>query len=172
MKRTPLLLVALMPFVAGAGAAPGSTQEVDVQELRDDLQATDLLGMNVESGGQEVGAIEDIVFDKDGSIASVIVQREGDLDRVAGEAEQAAEDARVAAEGALDDATDDRERPSRDTVAESSERGEADADDGMGLDPDRIGTAEMGDAFAKVDWSSLSVDSQAGVVRVAGGGAS
>lgn len=171
MKRTPLLLVALMPFVASAGAAPESTQNVDVQELSDDLQATALLGMNVESGGQEIGAIEDIVFDKDGSIASVIVQREGGVEQLTGEAEQAADDARVAAEDAWDDATDDRDRPTRDTVADSSERGEDDAD-GMGLDPDRMGTAEMGDAFAKVDWSSLSVDSQNSVVRVAGGGAS
>lgn len=175
MTRTPLLLAALLPLVASAGAPSTSPGNIDQQELRDDLQVTNLLGMNVQSDGQDVGAIEDIIFDKDGRIASVIIQREGDVDRVAGEAEQALDDAQAGAEDAWQDVTDERDRPTRESVADTSERGAApdESDDsGMGLDPDRIGTAELGDAFAKVDWSSLSVDQQAEAVRIAGGDAS
>lgn len=176
MKRTYLLLAAfVMPFVASAGAAPSTNAEkVDYQELRDDLQVTDLLGLNVQSDGKDMGAIEDVIFSKDGRIASVIIQREGDIESAAGEAEQAVEDTRASAEGAWEDATDERDRPTREAAADASDRGDeaADQQDGMGLDPDRAGTMELGDAFVKVDWSSLSVDQQAEVANLAGGGAS
>lgn len=174
MKRISLLLAALLPAVASAGAATSTTPEqIDPQELRDDLQVTDLLGLNVQSEGRDIGAIEDVIFDKDGRIASVIIQREGSVERMTGEAEQAAEDARASAEGAWEDVTDDRDRPTRETAAETGERGAGEeAEGGMGLDPDRIGTTEMGDAFVKVDWTSLSVDSQAEVANLAGGEAS
>ncbi|HEX7048471.1 MAG TPA: PRC-barrel domain-containing protein [Gammaproteobacteria bacterium] len=181
MKRTVLLLAAfLMPFVASAGAAPSTNPEkVDYQELRDDLQVTSLLGLNVQSDGRDIGAIEDVIFGKDGRIASVIIQREGDIESAAGEAAQAVEDTRASAERAWDDATGERDRPTREAAADASDRGDeggeaanADQQDGMGLDPDRIGTTELGDAFVKVDWSSLSVDQQAEVAHLAGGGAS
>ncbi|HEX7029619.1 MAG TPA: PRC-barrel domain-containing protein [Gammaproteobacteria bacterium] len=173
MKRTSLLLAALTPFVASAGAATSTNQEsIDHQELRDDLQVTQLLGMNVQSNGQDIGAIEDVIFSKDGGIASVIIQREGDIDRVAGEAEQAVDDVQAGAEDAWDDVTDERDRPTRETVSaerDASAAGEDSQREGMGLDPDRIGTAEMGDAFVKADWASLSVDQQGEVVNLAGG---
>lgn len=165
MKRTSLLMAALLPFVATAGAQTG-VDKLDHQTLRDDVQVTRLLGADVESGdGQNIGSVEDITLDRDGKVTAVIVQRGGDVERVLDDAGHAATEARTAVEDTWDEATDDRARRTRDDTAVASRdgaAGDADAD----FDPDRVGSTEMGDDFVKVELSDMSFDAEAGVVRL------
>lgn len=77
MKRTPLVIAALAPVVALA-AQHTDPPYMDHQQLRSHVQATSMLGAEVQSGeGRSVGTVEDIVFDQQGNISSVLVQREG-----------------------------------------------------------------------------------------------
>lgn len=165
MKRTSLLMAALLPFVATAGAQTG-VDKLDHQALKDDVQVTRLLGADVESGdGQNIGSVEDVTLDRDGKVTAVIVQRGGDAERVLDDAGNAATEARTAVEDTWDEATDDRARRTRDDTAVASRDGAADDAD-PDFDPDRIGSTEMGDDFVKVELSDMSFDAEAGVVRL------
>lgn len=181
MKRTPLLIAALMPFVATAGASTAT--QLDHQELQNDLQVTKLLGADVQSStGEEIGSVEDVVLDTDGNVKSVIVQREGDVEGALSGARDTAEETMASAEGAWEDATSDEDTGMDEEAAEVESETVADtgaADDsaaqerdGMGFDPDRAGSTEMGDVFASVDWSSVSWDEESGVVQLSGDAAS
>lgn len=178
MKRTPLLIAALMPFVATAGASTGT--QLDHQELQNDLQVTKLLGADVQSSaGEEIGSIEDVVLDKDGNVKSVIVQREGDAEGVLSDARDTAEETMASAEGAWEDATSDEaadtdEEAAADVDSETvaADDSAADERDGVDFDPDRAGSTEMGDNFASVDWSSISWDDESGAVQLSGDAAS
>lgn len=78
MKRTPLMIAALVPIVAIASEQAVTEQSVDQQQLRNHVQVTKILGAEVQSGdGLDVGTVEDIVFDQQGNVSSVLVQREG-----------------------------------------------------------------------------------------------
>lgn len=191
MKRSFLFFAVALPFTAFATAETGN-QKLNYEELRDDVQATDLLGAEVRSEqDQEVGSVEDVILDRDGKIVSVIVQLEGDIEgslEQAGEStENAAQETGAAVEGAWDetrrtaertwdDATSDRDRGNDDNLADTDVDGEVDyaageaesGPDGMGLDPDRAGSTEMGDDFVKVDWSRISFDRESETVRLSG----
>jgi sporulation protein YlmC with PRC-barrel domain len=175
MKRTPLLIAALMPLVATAGASTGT--QLDHAELQNDLQVTKLLGANVQSStGEEIGAVEDVLLDSDGNVKSVIVQREGDIEGMADSARDTAEETMASAERNWEDVTSEEEDAATDVddsaVSDTGAADAADERDGMGLDPDRAGTAEIGDEFATVDWSSVSWDEESGVVQLSGDSAS
>lgn len=163
MKCIPLLTLTLLPFMATAGAQAG-VDKLDHQALRDDVQVTQLLGADVESGdGQNIGSVEDVTLDRDGKVTAVIVQRGGDAARVLDDAGNAASEARTAVEDTWDEATGDRERRTRDDAPVASRDGaDADAD----FDPDRIGSTEMGDDFVKVELSDVSFDAETGIVRL------
>lgn len=164
MKRIPLLMAVLLPFVASAGAQTG-VSELDHQALRDDVQVTRLLGADVESrDGQNIGSVEDVTLDRDGKVTGVIVQRGGDAERVLDDASDAAAEARAAVEDTWDEATDNRERRTRDDAAVVSR--DSAAADNADFDPDRAGSTEMGDDFVKVELSDVQFDAEAGVVRL------
>lgn len=165
MKRIPLLMAVLLPFAAAAGAQTG-VAALDHQTLRDDVQVTQLLGADVESGdGQNIGSVEDVTLDRDGKVTAVIVQRGQDTGKMLDEVENAAAEARTSVEDTWDEATDSRERRTRDDAAAASRDGTADEAD-ADFDPDRIGSTEMGDDFVKVELSDVSFDAEAGVVRL------
>lgn len=233
MNRTPLLLAALVPFVAVASQG-SDRQQVDQQKLKSHVQATKVLGAEVQSSdGVDVGTVEDIIFDKQGNISSVLVQREGNLmgegrDRWpgAGEAEDegdmeraaersdetlereteqagaaiergaeqtgdaieagAEETERMAERGAAEteqeweEATGDRERDGyadaesreRDADLVAADAGDREQREGSGMDvtmdPDRAETTEMGDDFAKLQWSDVSYNAEEQVLRLSG----
>lgn len=96
MKCTPLMIALLIPAAAIASQDAGE-QNMDHQQLRNHVRASHILGAEVQSdSGQDMATVEDLVFDQQGSIVSVIVQREDRLmtdewDRDTVEADQNAE---------------------------------------------------------------------------------
>ncbi|HEX6928955.1 MAG TPA: PRC-barrel domain-containing protein [Gammaproteobacteria bacterium] len=171
MKRTPLLFAALVPFAAAAGQSMG-VQEVDQQELRDDLQVTSILGSEIQSSdGQQLGSVEDVILSADGNVISVIVQREGEVAETADDMRASAERGMDEAQSRWDEATTDEDAGYADT-GETGTASQSQAQDergmDMGLDPDRAGSTEMGDDFAKLDWSSVSFDPEEEILRVTG----
>lgn len=203
MKRTPLVIAALVPIVAIA-----SEQGLDQQQLKNHVQATKVLGAEVQSGdGLDVGTVEDIIFDQQGNISSVLVQREGNLmsegrERWPGEDEadtdsdmkRAAEDASAEVQRGAERAGAAVERGAEEAGQEweeatgTGEEEYADADmadiraerrqrtsrggEGEGMDmfadPDRAETVEMGDDFAKLQWSDVSYNAEDQVLSMAG----
>jgi len=159
MKRTPLLLAALVPFAATA-ANPGSPT-VDQQALNDDYQVTRILGAEIQSSdGQGVGTVEDVIFDSDGNISSVLVQREGTLAGAAGDAGQNAE------QGWEDTAGEEgQDADMAETQADSGAREEGAGMD-VSVDPDRAGSTEIGDEFSRLQWSDVSYDAEEEIFRL------
>lgn len=79
MKRVPLLITALVPFMAIAGGA-GQKAQVDQEKLRGAVPASKIIGQDVETrDGREFGEVESIVFKKDGSVAYYGVEPDMDM---------------------------------------------------------------------------------------------
>lgn len=166
MKRTPLYFAAFVP-VAAIAAGQGGGVQIDYNELRDDLQATTLLGTNVQAeDGSDVGSIADIMLDASGG-ASIIIQREGEfaLDDVnviddeardgAGQTGAVGEDRQDAALGEAD--MTDMEAGMEETGAD------------QGMDPDRAGSMEVGDEFVKVEWNRIQYNAEEESASLKGG---
>lgn len=70
MKHKPLLLAAIVPFMAVAAGSGSQSASVDQQQLKNAIPATDLIGQNIQtSDGRDFGEIETIAFKDDGSVA-------------------------------------------------------------------------------------------------------
>ncbi|HEX7048472.1 MAG TPA: PRC-barrel domain-containing protein [Gammaproteobacteria bacterium] len=80
MKRTPLLLIAMLPFMASAGAGGGTQMaEVDQEKLRNAVPVTEIVGQDVETrDGEEFGEVETVAFKQDGSVAYYAIEPEMD----------------------------------------------------------------------------------------------
>lgn len=90
MKRIPLLIAALVPFMAAAGGA-GQKAQVDQEKLRGAVPATKIIGQDVETrDGREFGEVESIVFKKDGSVAYYGIEPDMDMYTESGVQEQEA----------------------------------------------------------------------------------
>lgn len=178
MKRTSLLIAAVIPFVAVAAPGTGS-QKIDHEELRGDLQITNIIGSEVKAGdGRDVGTVEDVILGRDGSIMSVIVQRDGEV--LMNDTEQSAERGMEQAgyeehqENFDDDAADFGEVGGTDlagTVEDESMQDGAERAD-VSMDSENAGGMETGDGFARVEWSSVSYDNEEDVLRLNGDAAS
>lgn len=74
MKRTPLIFVALTPFVAAAGGGDKAHKAVNHEELRDDWRVSEIIGSEAQSrDGQQYGEVQDVVLSADGRIESVLI---------------------------------------------------------------------------------------------------
>lgn len=196
MKRTPLMIALLIPAAAIASQETGQ-QNMDHQQLRNHVPASRILGSQVKSDDErDLATVEEIFFDQQGNITSVLVQREDrlmtdDQDGAPGTAGQDAEmddDMEQAAES-MDDAvergaetsaavvesgmqdTGEHARDRGDDMAEvRAERRERTDLQGNGmdmtLDADRADTIESGDEFARLQWSDISYNADEQVLRV------
>lgn len=195
MKRTPMMVAALLPIAAIASQEAG-LQELDAEQLKNHVQATRVLGAEVQSGdGMDVGTVEDIIFDQQGNISSVLVQREGSrmssrdrdgwseetreagdemadaAENAAAEVESGAENAARETESAWDEATADDEgaedMEAADVRAKTRERTDREGN-GMSMtaDLDRADTMEVSDEFAQLKWSDVNYNAEDEVLRV------
>lgn len=152
MKRTSLLLAALLPAAALAAA-----EQLNHEALRGDTQVTRLLGAEVRSSdGQEVGSVEDVILDMEGKVVSVIVQRDSDAKESLPEEDSAARDTLASAE----DTATGRERPTREDIAadvgRTAQRPVQHSADNEATD----------NGFVKADWASVSFDPDGEILQL------
>lgn len=77
MKRIPLLVAAAIPLAVNA-AADKDLANWDNSSIDGHMRVTNVMDSEVYmQGGREVGEIRDVVFDRDGNVASVIVESNG-----------------------------------------------------------------------------------------------
>lgn len=174
MKPTPLMVALLLPAAAIASQEAGQL-DMDPQQLGNHLPASRILGAEVQSdNGRNLAIVEDIMFDQQGNITSVVVQREG-RSMTAEQGGQPRDSGQDAAVG------DDRE-PAQDAAGEdASESGAGMADvraerrqrtdrEGNGMDIvadlDRADTIAGGNEFVELQWSDVSYNVAEQVLRV------
>lgn len=146
MKRTPLLLVALVPFMAVAAGSDSKSAQVDKQKLRNAVAATDLIGQDVNArNGEEFGEIETIIFKDDGSIAYYEV--EPDMDMYT--------DASVAADADADLGADDAGFEGDVDADLDADRVAADTSDVIRIKPEKIKFGQDGEVTLDADPKSL-----------------
>lgn len=152
MKRTPLVIAAMVPFVAIASQDANETH-MDHQQLQRHVQVTHILGAKVHSDdGQDVGTVQDILFDQQGNVSSVLLQREDNLaaearDRQRGEADADAEAGNAVERGA-DNASAVTERGAQ-AVEEEWEEATSEGDAGSDYADSREGELDMADVRAE-----------------------
>ncbi|HEX7048473.1 MAG TPA: PRC-barrel domain-containing protein [Gammaproteobacteria bacterium] len=74
MKRAPLLLIAMLPFMASAGGDKQAAQ-VDQEKLKNAVPVTEIVGQDVRSsGGEEFGEVDSVAFTKNGEVAYYAIE--------------------------------------------------------------------------------------------------
>ena len=175
MKRIPLLFAALVPFAALA--AQDSSRKVDQQELTDDYRVTRILGAEVHAGdGNPVGTVEDMIFGSDGNIDAVLVQRgsadviaaSGDIAEESAGMERSTESTGELAERDAGASEEGRETEQNAAIVDTGSIDREGSGADIGLDPDRVDTAEAGDAFARIRWTDVNYDASEEILRMTG----
>lgn len=73
MKHRLLVLAALAPLAATASEGESLQSKIDVQQLQENLRATDVIDADVMRNGEDAGDVEDVIISTDGRVEAVLV---------------------------------------------------------------------------------------------------